>query len=153
MDRDEKDAKAKKYGFGAIQNVEEKGGEIVSDDGELREFFDGLEDAVRMDKEHINQMAATNETMVKLTQQLTTQLAAAQSTIETVLKQNAELVALLAAHGITAKPATAATPPTEKKEGERKKRQCAHCKKMTFHQDKDCFKLEANKDKRPAWWK
>ena len=145
------EAKAKKTGFGSIQNVEETKTEMIQDDGELREFFDGLEDAVRMDKEHINQMASTNEAMVKLTQQLTAQLAVANSTVETVLKQNAELVALLAKHGISAGKAAAEVPPPDKEK--KKRRKCTHCKKWTIHKDEECYTLEANKDKRPSWWK
>lgn len=96
-------AKANKFGYGAINNVEEgKGGEMVGDDGELRIFFDGLEDAVHMDKKHMLQMTNTNSTLVNLTQQLTNQFAASHKTVETVLKQNQEWLSLLAKHRITA---------------------------------------------------
>ena len=42
------DVKAKKYRYGAIQIVGKTKTEMIGDDGKLREFFDGLEDAVRI---------------------------------------------------------------------------------------------------------
>ena len=33
------------------------------------------------------------------------------------------------------------------------KHKCGNCKEVGYHEDDDCFKLEKNKSKRPAWYK
>ena len=50
---------------------------------------------------------------------------------------------------------TSAVPivPTVPDQPARAKHKCKNCGKMVFHQDKNCFKLEANKANRPTWYK
>ena len=57
--------KAKNHGF---ENAENVGEAWTNLDDDLRLFLEVLEEAVRDDKEHIQHMSATNETMVNLSQ-------------------------------------------------------------------------------------
>ena len=94
-------------------------------------------------------MGTTQESMVEVTKQLAQQLAVSQDALKTALAQNATLLAIIAKQGGVAPAGTAA----ESKKDEKPKHKCKHCKKMVTHAEDDCFTLEKNKDKVPAWFR
>ena len=123
----------------------------TADHHSLLEYTNSLEGALETATEHAAAITLDNTTILQ-------QLDAQQKTI---LAQQAKFMALLAQTDLTPfAPPTAprnqrnrpnATTPTE---GRRTPRFCNSCKKdKCYHEDNECFSLETNKDKRPAWYK
>ena len=79
-------------GFEIAENVADKR-EMESD--ELKNYLDGLSDATRADKEQMNHMAYTNESMVELCQKLTEAKMQQGKTITELILQVAKLTKLL----------------------------------------------------------
>ena len=69
--------------------------------------------------------------------------------IQLALEQNTKLMAILVKSGMGGK----ATDPTCNR-GKKNKAECTckNCKKSGYHEDDECFTLEKNADKRPAWY-
>lgn len=124
----------------------------MGSNGNLREFFDGLEDAVRQNKEYTQQIGSTQEAMVTVTKQLTEQLAISQVVLKEALAQNATLLEILQKQGVNLGTMNVPVGMQAVANG-KPKCTCKHCKKEVTHEDDNCFSLEKNKDKHPGWWR
>ena len=65
------------------------------------------------------------------------------------LDQNTKLMAMLVKIGMGGEATDTARDRGKKKKAERI---CKKCKKSGYHEDNECFVLETNSNKRPAWY-
>ena len=87
-----RNARPGRIGFESTENMADK---IEMESEELKNYLDGISDATRADKEQMNQMASTNDTMVELCQYLTeVKIQQCKQIIELIL-QVAKLTKLL----------------------------------------------------------
>ena len=108
------------------------------------EYSDSLEDSLTEAKEY----AAALESKADATQ------ATLLSKLELAMEQNTKLLAMMTTGGFCA-PTNDNVPNNSQRRGRRggkDPRVCKHCGPDAYHEDDDCFKLEKNKSKRPAWY-
>ncbi len=119
----------------------------TADHHSLLEYTNSLEVALENSTKHVAAITLDNTTSLR-------NLNAQQKTI---LEQQAKFMALLSQTDLTPfaprnqRNRPNAAMPTE---GRRIPRFCNSCKKdKVYHEDNECFVLDNNKDKRPAWYK
>ena len=114
---------------------------------EWEEYTESIEDSLVEAKEYAAAITSRAETKEA---SLIAELAAQRKQTQLALDQTAELVALMKKHGT----GDGKAPRNHRRPDDtREQHKCGNCGLMGVHKDEDCFSLEKNKDKRPAWYK
>ena len=140
------------------------GDERGDQDEQVLQFLDDLgkasDEAALEEREHLQALTTQHKAMMDLVKSLQEQLKEQQTQTNQALAQNAKLMQLIAAGAgntdaakkVAAEAAKAAGATAQVKK-ERKLMFCKHCGRMVMHAPSECYELEKNAAKRPAWWK
>ena len=127
----------------------------LSEQGDaLRDYLQSIKEADNSaNLEYMQQMTATNETMMSMISKFQEQLNAKDAQIALILKQNADIMAALTKMGTSGGGGGGGGDDKENANPNRRPRnRCTHCNSTYNHGDR-CYELPANKSKRPSHWK